>query len=165
MRRLAEHPDILMPLSSLHGAVEMAIHEREVDSELATVQTSEHLSASHKILLFRVKKEERREFIDQVVRDRLSVRQLRDLLINTGHLLQRGLGALDEGQKQLVSLGLSRIISPIDDLLEATLDKFEKKYEEDVNNLPTEAVKTTLDKVRLARTKIDEIIEKLEKRL
>ena len=160
LRMLADQPDIALSLSSLFNAVELAIFEKEV-----SVQSIEQITAGHKLLLFRVKKEERNRYIDRVVNEKLSVRKLKNLLLEDGMLQQTGLAALDDGQRQLVSFGLNQIVSPLDDFLKATLDKFENKLAENADNLPKDAVQTTLDKMLQSKEKLDDLIDKLKKRL
>ena len=161
LRKLADHPDINIPLSGLSRAVDLAIHEKQ----MASVSTSKHLTAFHKIELCRIQDEKiRARYVRLTVDEKLSVRRLQDRLALDGIISPKGSRSLTHEQKQLVQLGLSQITSPLDVFQQATLDKFYNKISNSTD-IPDEGVRVTLDKLKLAKEKIAEFIDQLEKLL
>ncbi len=163
LHQLADHPDVMMSFSSLQRAMELASYEKKYFTD----STLGQLSSSHKILLLRLVKNSPQlinKYGKQAVNEGLSVRKLQDLLIADGLIALKGIRSLNPNQEQLVQLGLSQIVSPLDSFLKATLDRFNDKVSQ-LNDVPDQAVKTTLDKLKQAKDKIEEFIDQLEKRL
>ena len=160
LRQLSRHPDINMSPSMLSRAVIYACYERETSS----VSTLTHLSASHKVVLFRIEDiKVRNKYAKRVAKDNLSVRQLQAMLMEDGQTVSRGLGSLDQEQRQLVHFGLNQVVSPIEALLKASLDKFELKTTDE--EISREMVTDTLNKMKSAKEKLDQFIAQLETRL
>ena len=177
---LADHPDISLSYQSLQRFTRLAAHEKKYfegegpgtggTSGLSSGSTLIQLSASVKLLLLRLEEKNPeliRVYAERAVSENLSFRRLQDILREDGHISTRGLGAIEEDKRRLIGFGLSGISSSLDGLLsdDVNLEKFDMRFSPDAPDLPKDAVKKTIEKVRAAQAKLGEIVEKLEKRL
>ena len=155
LRKLADHQDINISFAGLSNAVNLAVQEKE----LGTVQTSEQLTASHKVLLLKVGDvKEKKGYISRIAKDKLSVRQLEAILIKDGYVKPRGLAAVSsEKERKLLRSGFRQYLSPFEAILSMDL--------ESLFGMPKANVKSTYDAAKKAKQKLDSIIKDLEKQL
>ena len=155
LRKLALRPDLNIPVSTLARSVQLAIQELE----FPTVATSRQLTPSHRLLLLAVENaDEKAKYIEKIEKDELSVRGFREMLIKDEFIKKKGLAHFEEDERKLRHSGFSRILSPIESLLEGdfTLGILDK--------LSGPMAKDTLDKAERAKLRLDEVIAYLKKR-
>ncbi len=164
LRKLAEHPDISLSYSALCRAVAVAVQERL----LASVVTLHHTTASHRILLLNIDDAKRlngrkvlelkRRYIAQIEKERLSVRQFRDLLEQDGYVKQRGLGSIEsEAERKLLRSGFHKFIDPFESIVGLDLKR--------LLEFPSADLKSAHDAAKKARMRLDAIIAAIETRL
>ena len=164
LRKLAEHPDILMSFPQLSRAVALAVQE----TQLSSVSTSKHLTASHKILLAAIENNTdlsekdllalKKRYIALIERDELSVREFHDLLIKDRYARPRGLAAVeDEAERKLLRSGFQSIVNPFREILELNLDR--------LFEMPEANIKNAYNAIIEARKKMDAIIREVEGRM
>lgn len=78
IRRLASHANCPFGKSALHEAVGVFVAVRELPS----VRTSGHITASHIACVLSLPLEHRKQILERVERERLSVRQLREVVVS-----------------------------------------------------------------------------------
>ena len=118
LRKLADHRDIMLSYRSLANAMRLA------DQNHLFMDAKYHvLTESHRLLLLQVDTEKSKmKFADQTVKDKLSVRGLRDMLIQEGCITPRGRGALPAGKTDKDPAdAFSAFIKPISKLVKLDL--------------------------------------------
>ena len=101
---------------------------------------------------------EKKKYIDQVAKDKLSVRRLADLLIKDGYVKPRGLAAVgSEKERKLLRSGFRQYLNPFEAILEMDLAGLVV--------MPKANVKSTYEAAKKARGKLDANIKDLEKSL
>lgn len=164
LRKLAEHPDVLMTYSQLSRAIALAVQEKQLD----TVATLKHLTASHKLLLAGIDGHAdlseseivdlKKKYAAQVEKEGLSVRSLHDLLIKDGYSKPRGLAAVgDESERKLLRSGFQSFVNPFKEIIELDLRR--------LFELPPATVKNAYDAAKKARERMDVIIKSLEAKM
>jgi len=150
LRTLAEHEEITMSLSALHDSLSLAVYEREIGS--GDVQTSEHLKPSHKILLYRVHRMNpllASQYLKKVVKEKLSVRKLRDLLSEDSYIRSRYSSVLLEGKTGRSAL------PPIESIFKFSMNE--------IDHLSKMAAAAELKNALRARSILNNMIRKLKK--
>ncbi len=164
LRKLAEHPDILMSYPQLSRSVGLATQERQ----LASVSTLKQLTASHKLMLLAIDERAglgakdlltlKKHYVTLVEKDGLSVRRLRDVLENDGYVKRRGLATVaSEDERKLLRSGFHKLIDPIESMASLDIKR--------VLALPSPNLKNAYDAAKKARLRLDTLINGLEQRL
>ncbi|MCC6158532.1 MAG: hypothetical protein IT350_10815 [Deltaproteobacteria bacterium] len=164
LRKLAEHPDILMSYPQLSRSVGLAVQELQ----LASVSTLKQLTASHKLMLLGIddraglgEKELmalKKRYVSMVEKDGLSVRALRDVLENDGYVKRRGLAAIeDAGERRLLRSGIHKMLDPFESIAGLDIKR--------LLALPSPNLRSAYDVAKKARLRLDTLINGMEQRL
>jgi len=155
IRKLALQKDINMSLPSLSRALNLA--KQEV--ELKTVSTSKHLTASHKVLLLSVEDlTAKKNYAKMVENKELSVRGLREKLVEDGYILVRGLGAIKEGKKRnLARMGHSKLMRSFDFISGLDAEMF--------GDVDKPTARKTLANAEKAKESLVQLIKKLKEKI
>jgi hypothetical protein len=149
LRKLAEHKDIALNHQALSSAVKLAVQE-----DLFKAEKYKALTESHKLVLFRLgDKKEKLKFADKVVKEKLSVRKLHEVLEGAKLLPPRGRPQLSDGGAPDL---FSSFIHPIEKLANFDFlfdsDTAEKLTDDQFNALS--ALKDKLEKLIELRVKV-----------
>lgn len=152
LRKLADHPDINMSFAGLSNAVGLAVQEKQ----LGTVQTSEQLTASHRVLLLKVEDlQSKKQYISQIEKNKLSVRRFHELLEKDGLVQRRGLAAVDDEQeRKLLRSGYHKFLSPFESLAALEIDS--------VLELPKDRIKSIYSEAKKAMSQLEKLLKRLE---
>lgn len=152
LRKLAEHQDINMSFAGLSNAVSLAVQEKL----LGSVQTSEQLTASHRVLLLKVEDADaKKRYIAKVEKDKLSVRRFHELLEKDGLVQRRGLAAVDDAEeRKLLRAGYHKFLSPFELLASLEIDS--------VLELPKDRIKSIYSEAKKAAAQLEKLLKKLE---
>jgi len=152
LRKLAEHPDIIMSFAGLSNAISLAVQEKL----LGSVQTSEQLTASHRVLLLKVGDlQSKKQYISQIEKNKLSVRRFHELLEKDGLVQRRGLAAVDdEDERKLLRSGYHKFISPFELLASLEIDS--------VLELPKDRIKSIYGEAKKAMGQLEKLLKRLE---
>lgn len=152
---LAERDDINMSYSRLSRCLNLSVQEKD----LGTLATSQELTASHKILLLAVEKvADKKKYVKAVESKKMSVRALRDQLVEEGHIQQRGMGALNEGKERtLARKGHRKLMHSFDFIGALDVEMYE--------GIDKKTAKKALTKAEAAKTILVKLINKLNKRV
>ena len=155
LRKLAEHPDVNMSFAGLSNAVNLAVQEEE----LGSVQALEQLTPTHKIHLLKVPDlKEKKKYVSQIDKYKLSVRQFEAILVSDGYSKPRGLAAIEsEKERKLLRSGFRQYMNPFEAIMEMDLGN--------LFGMPKTNVKSTYEAAKKARKRLDGIILELEGKL
>lgn len=145
LRKLAEHEDICMSFMTLSNAVKLAVQESLFEDEKYKA-----LTESHKIALFQIRDDDAKlSFADRVVDEKLSVRDLRELLIDAQYVATRGRPVVAGESSDDSADPYSAYFRPIDKLLKLdfSVDKIELNQLSDDRIEAMVKLKGQLDKI------------------
>lgn len=96
LRKIAEHKDIMFSYRSLANAMQLA-----AQNHLFSGAKFMNLTESHRLLLLSVNEEDKKlAFAEMSVKEKLSYRGLREVLIKEKYITPRGRGALFAGERE-----------------------------------------------------------------
>lgn len=151
LRKLAGHPDVNMSLISLYRAVHLAVQKKQ----LGTVSSMKQLSATHQVSLLNVDDVgDKKKFIEIIAKNKLTVKQFNQLLIQDGFIKPRGLAAIDDQEeRKLIRSGSRRLQATFEEISNFDLEKLMSITDAPVNE--------TLEAALKARERLEEIIARL----
>jgi hypothetical protein len=153
LRKLAAREDVDMSYSHLRNAVLLAIQEKSLP-----VESFQQLRSSHKLLLVKVTNLKEKQKLARLSADKqLSVRQLRELLVQGGYITAKPMTRVL--QRKPVRGGLLDTLSPLVEFSKLDLSLvFDKKSSVD-------EIRTAHDAAEKARKALDGLLRTLVKRL
>ena len=152
LRKIADHKDITLSFMSLSNAIRLAGQE-----SLFTHEKYKELTETHKLLLFSLSDDKaKKSYADKVVKDKLSVRALRDTLVEKGFILPRGRTAISSEKRLTAGKDpLITFFTPLEKLADFDVDLFQ---EEDITQeriAVLESIKDRIEKLLAKVSKAD----------